>query len=342
MRSISARGFRRLTLGAVALASTIALVGCSGQPQASESSSSGDGVRVIRIANSIDNIDESQQLILDATKKRAEEIMAERPDIRIELDSYDARASVDKQLSDVQTALQKNPDVLLFSPVDNVGSLPAAQMAKDAGIPVIDKRPTEPEPDVYDVAFYANDEPRWASETVKWIQSQLDADPDLVLTTGVIYGKAAQTAQLIRIDEVKKFAAEHPDRVKIVAEAYGDWLSDRAQSITEDWLQAHPEINYIATANDIMATGVVNALQEAGRSDVLVSGYDTNDSALQRIKDGTQHFDVGVPWSGYGEIVDVAVSLVLGEKVESPYYVGAINIATPETVDQYLSSASAE
>ena len=93
----------------------------------------------IKIAYSVDVLDETQNVALTAMQKRVDEINTERDDIEVVFDVYDAQSNVDKQLSDVQTALIKEPDVLLFSAVDAVGSLPAAQAAKDAGVLTIDR-----------------------------------------------------------------------------------------------------------------------------------------------------------------------------------------------------------
>ena len=220
----------------------------------------------IRIAYSVDTVDVTQQIALDAAQARVDELNATRDDIQVELQVYNAQASVDKQISDVQDAITKGTDVLIFSAVDAVGSLPAAEAAKEAGIKLIDRRPSDPEPGVFDVAFYSNDEARYSAATVEWIKGYLEANPDVVLKIGAIYGAPAQTAQLLRIDAIKELAAEMPDRIEIVAEGYGNWLTETAQNLTQDWLQAHPDMNYVATANDIMAMGAVERDRRRGQA----------------------------------------------------------------------------
>jgi ABC-type sugar transport system substrate-binding protein len=299
--------------------------------------------RQVRIAYVMDKIDETQNVILNAHLARIKELNASRPDINIVLDVYDARSDVDKQLSDIQDALLKKPDVMIYSPVDNVGSLPGAQAAHDAGVKLIDRRVSDPEPAIFDVGLIANDETRWAAATVDFLKGLLKADPNKVLKIGAIYGQPAQTQQLIRVDAVKKLADEMPDRVQIVATAYGNWLTETAQNITEDWLQAHPEVNVIVAANDIMAAGVANAVTSAGKKDqIVITGVDTTDDGLKRIKAGTQDFDVGVPYEGYAEGIDVAVDLTLGKPVPKMYMVDAINIVTKDNVDELLKQRGLE
>jgi ABC-type sugar transport system substrate-binding protein len=313
---------------ATAVATVGVLGGCAGTP------GSGGDDDSISIVYSVDKIDENQNKYIDYMKDRVAELNAEGENITFE--AVDANGAVDKQISDVQTILAKSPDVLIFSAVDSVGSLPAVQAAKDAGVFTIDFRPSDPEPEAFDVAFGAS-ETLYAKATTDWMQGLLDEDPDLQLSVGLIYGAAAQTAQLEREDAIKAFADENSDRVKIVAEQYGNWQIDIAQNTAADWLQAYPEINLISSANSEMALGVSNALTAAGkRSDILVSGYDINDSSLKYVDEGSIDFTTGVLAGDYGQIIDVAVGLVDGTVTDKVYSIEPIYSVTSENVADVL------
>jgi ABC-type sugar transport system substrate-binding protein len=288
----------------------------------------------ISIVYSVDKIDENQNKYIDYMKDRVAELNAEGLDITFE--AVDANGSVDKQISDVQTILAKSPDVLIFSAVDSVGSLPAVQAAKDAGVFTVDFRPSDPEPPAFDVAFGAS-ETLYAQATTEWMQSLLDDDPSLKLSVGLIYGAAAQTAQLERADAIKVFAEENPDRVEILAEQYGNWQIDIAQNTTADWAQAYPRMNLIVAANAEMGLGASNALTAAGkRGDVLVTGYDINDSSLKYVQEGLIDFTTGVLAGDYGQIIDVAVGLVDGTFTDKVYSIEPIYSVTIDNVAEVL------
>lgn len=296
--------------------------------------------RTIKIAFSIDVLDQTQNVGLAAMKARVDEISKSGRGIAVELDVYDAQSSVNKQLSDVQTALIKQPDVLILSAVDAKGSLPAARAAKDAGVKIIDKRPSSPEPAIADVAFFSNDEARYSKATTDWLRAYLQKNPGAVLKVGLIYGAPAQTAQLLRCDAIKDLAKEMPDRMRIVASGYGNWLTATAQNLTQDWLQAHPDMNHVAAANDIMAMGAANALAAGGRSkDVQVSGYDLTSEGLQRIRNGQQALDVGVTLQGNAQVIDVAVGLVLGTFKDKSYYINPVYAVDASNVNTYAEKA---
>lgn len=325
-----------VALGSLA---AVMLAGCSAGTAPSAAGSAAGEKKAISIAFSVDVLDDTQNAVLGFMKDRVASINAERKDVTVTLDVYDAQSSVDKQLSDVQTALIKKPDVLIFSAVDATGSLPAAKAAHDAGVKIIDVRPTEPEADVFDVAFHGTDEAKYSGATVQWIKDYLAANPSATLNAGLIYGAPAQTAQLVRIEAIKDLAKQMPDRLKIVADGYGNWLTDTAQNMTQDWVQAHPDINYVACANDIMALGASNAVERAGRTGkVMISGYDLTDDGLKRISAGKQTLDVGVLLKDNAQRIDVAVKLAMGEFTDKSYSITPINAVTADNVAEFLKS----
>jgi ribose transport system substrate-binding protein len=300
----------------------------------------GDGTqRTITVAHSVDVLDVTQQAIHTAIQNRADAIMKACPNLTIKYSEFDAQQSVAKQIADVQSIILTKPDALIFSAVDVKGSLPAAQAAHDAGIKVIDIRASLAGSPAIDAAFYASDEPSYAKGTTDWITSWLTANPGKTLNIGLIYGAAAQVPQLSREDSIKTLAASMPDRIKIVADAHGDWNLAKAQSIAQDWLLAHPEINYISAANDIMAQGVVNAVKTANKAgEVMISGYDVQDDAIKRIQDGTQTLDVGAMTGDYGKAMDVAVGIVLGVWNEKSFINTKVWAVTKDTVAEYLQA----
>lgn len=294
--------------------------------------------RAVNILYCLDVLDVTQNAKLEFMKAEVAKINSTDKAVEVTLTVLDAQNSVAKQIAQVQTAILKKPDVIIFSAVDSVGSLPAVQAARKQGIPVVDARPSNPESPLYSVSFVGYSEDLYAAATSNWAKAWLTANPAKTLNVGLIYGAPAQTPQLSRENVVKDLAAQMPDRIKIVASDYGNWQTAKAQSLTQDWLLAHPEINWISAANDIMALGVVNALTVAKKQgQVMVSGYDLADDAIARIQKGTQHLDVGAPLSGQGQkLVDVAVDVVLGKFTDSVYTLTNVYGVTADNVKDYL------
>jgi len=296
----------------------------------------GEEKKTINIAWCDDTRDATRSQVLEACEARVNEINAERDDIEVVLTYYDAQASVDNQISNVETAALKKPDVFIFSCVDSQGSLPCLDTMKETGAKIIDIR--DMGSDLVDVVFYGSDEETYKAATQDWIKNYLNENPDVTLKCGLIYGKASQTLQLIRCDQMKELAEEFPDRIEIVAEAYGDWDTQKAMSIMEDWIQAYPEINFVCAANDIMALGASNALVSAGIKDqVILTGIDI-DGGPELIKEGKQDLDVGASIADNDQLIDVAVQLAEGTwDGGDTYTLTAVLRVDADNVDAYLA-----
>lgn len=319
------------------------LAGCgnSGQQAGVESnaaadSASGEGKKKINIAWCDDTLDATRSLMLDACEARVAQINEERDDIEVVLTYYDAQASVDQQISNVETAALKKPDVFIFSCVDSQGSLPCLQTMKDSGASIIDIR--DMGSDLSDVVFYGSDEETYKAATTDWIKNYLDKNKDVKLKCGLIYGKASQTLQLIRCDLMKDLAKEMPDRIEIIAEGYGDWDTQKAMAIMEDWIQAYPEMNFVCAANDIMALGASNALVSSGIKDkVILTGIDL-DGGPELIKEGKQDLDVGASITDNDQLIDISVQLAEGTwDGGDTYTLDAVMRVDSENVDAYLA-----
>lgn len=292
--------------------------------------------RVIKVAWCDDTQDATRAKMLEACERRVEEINAERDDIELQLTYYDAQKSVDQQISNVEAAVLTEPDVFIFSCVDSTGSLPCLQTMKDSGAKIIDIR--DMGSDLVDVVFYGSDEATYKAAVQDWVRTYLDENPDENLKVGLIYGAASQTLQLIRCDLMKELAEEMPERIEIVAEAYGDWDTQRAMGIMEDWIQAYPEINFVCAANDIMALGASNALVSAGIKDnVILTGIDL-DGGAELIAEGKQDLDVGASIDDNDMLMDISVALAEGTwDGGNTYTLEAVMRVDASNVDAYLA-----
>jgi ABC-type sugar transport system substrate-binding protein len=248
-------------------------------------------------------------------------------DATITLNVSDAGMNVDKQISDIQTASVKQPSVLLIDPVDGSGVLPAANAAKAAGIKLFNIRPADTDPEgLYDGKFVFSVETPYADNMKAWVNSMLDADPKLMIKAAIIYGGAAQKAQLSRGDAIKELAKARPDRVTVVAEKFGDWSLEVAQNATADFITAHPDLNLVVAANNQMAMGSANAIASAGKTGAIhVGSYDIDIPTVQAIIDGKISFTTGLEFRAIGRAillasVEIAEGKYKGELDLKPVY----------------------
>ena len=107
---------------------------------------------------------------------------------------------------------------------------------------------------------------------------------------------------------------------------------NNSKEIVENLLTAYPEkgsINAVLCAWDEPAIGATQALQEAGRDEVLVVGVDGNEQAVKLINEGTNFkATLAQDFEGMADLVAIEVTKVLnGEStVKGEQYVPAILI----------------
>ena len=89
-------------------------------------------------------------------------------------------------------------------------------------------------------------------------------------------------------DRVRGFEEEmrkHPG-IRIVGKPSSDGQRARAMAVMEDMLQAHAQLKGVFGINDDSALGATAVLDAAGRTDVVVIGYDATEEAQKAIASG--------------------------------------------------------
>ncbi len=306
---------------------------------AEEAAPAEEAVREVSIVWDCDNLDESQNLNAKYMGERVAEINAERSDINITFEVTDAQNIVENQISSMETWLLKKPDIVIFTYVDAEALKPSVAAVRDAGIIVVDLRDMG-DLDLVDGVFYGYHEPTYAAKMTEWLEGYLQDNPDVVLETGLLYGAAAQTAQFARIELVKDLAEKYPDRFNILVEAYGDWDTAKAMNITEDWMQAFPDMNYICSANSGMAIGVTNVLAAAGKiDDVLVTAVDLPDSGIQMLNDGLVDVLVGALNSDQGRgYINFSLGLLEGTYTEKVFVLDKVYAVDASNFEDFLNN----
>lgn len=78
---------------------------------------------------------------------------------------------------------------------------------------------------------------------------------------------------------------KYPD-LKMVAQQSANWSQTEGFQKIETMLQANPDVQGVISGNDTMALGAAAALKAAGRSDVIVVGFDGSPDVVEAIKAG--------------------------------------------------------
>ena len=94
-------------------------------------------------------------------------------------------------------------------------------------------------------------------------------------------------------------------QIKLVASETANWKIDEAYTTSKAMFKKHPDIKLLFAANDMMALGALKYLQESGKADVKVAGFDALSEAMTEIKTGHLHatIDQQAAEQGYQGVV---------------------------------------
>lgn len=300
---------------------------------AEENADSSEAIK-LNFAWCVDNVDTAQQIYIDYAKAYAEYLNSTRSDIQISLDIMDGQSSVDKQIGDIETAIAMNVDAIILSCVDPIGITPAAKDAIEAGIPVLDWRNMG---DVCTVTIDLDLDKSLGEIACSWYSDYLDENPDVVLNVGMIYGSASHPNCFPRFEALKTLEETYPSRFNVVVWQYGDWSTDTAIKMTEDWLQTYPELNCIIGANEETAMGSVQALKGAGVMDNFMVTTFNGQSGLDLVRSGEFAMDVGCNKAlGIPLLIDDSINMCLdGLTGHFNYSDITLKCITAENVDEF-------
>ena len=187
---------------------------------------------------------------------------------------------IEGQIGIVEAQLAMRPDALILVPMNANALIPKVKEANSLGIPVINPDTRLAGGDV--VSFVGLDERSSAIQMAKFIVKHFNGKVKLAILEG-FRGSSTAEERLLGFREI--FDAE--PGVKVLASQTADWDREKGLKVTEDILQAHPDIQLIVASNDEMALGAIQAIKSAGRTkQVFVTGDDTIPAALQALKDG--------------------------------------------------------
>jgi erythritol transport system substrate-binding protein len=164
--------------------------------------------------------------------------------------------------------------------LDNAGadaSVAAVQKAKDAGIPsfLIDREINAT--GVAAAQIVSNNYQGATLGAESFVAAMGEAGNFVELV-----GKESDTNAGIRSSGYHDVIDQYPD-LKMVAQQSANWSQTEAFTKMESILQANPDIKGVIAGNDTMAMGALAALEAAGRTDVIVVGFDGSNDVRDAI-----------------------------------------------------------
>lgn len=240
-----------------------------------------------------------EQSVRDKVEANGDKLITTNPAMNVEL-----------QINQIEDMISQGIDAIFLNPVDWEGIRPALAMLKDAGIPIINYD-TEVKDFNYVTAYVGSDNKN---------AGKVDGE-DLVKrfpNGGKIAVLNSPTMNSIN-DRISGFMeAIKGKNFDIVAQQDGKGDLQTSLNITEDILQAHPDIIGIMGGNDPTALGALAAAKAANKTNIAIYGVDGSPDAKAAIAEGGPLVGTGAqsPISIGAQSADVAYKVLKGEKFE--------------------------
>ncbi|MEZ4731026.1 MAG: sugar ABC transporter substrate-binding protein [Caldilineaceae bacterium] len=249
----------------------------------------------------------------------------------VELIMVDSKEDVAIQLGQVENFVAQGMDAIVLIPANTDATEPMTQAAVDAGIPLVyvNRKPANlPE----GVAYVGSDSIVAGTLQMEWIAEALGGKGNVVIMNGNLAQEAAQQ----RTAGVKEVAANFPD-ITITKEDTGNWSRAEGLALMENWLSTGDQIDAVASNNDEMAIGALQAIEAAGKlGEIIVGGVDASPDALAEMEKGRLNVTVFQNAAGQGEGgIKAAIALARGEEIEQITWI-PYELVTPENYTEYM------
>ena len=249
----------------------------------------------------------------------------------LELDVQNANNSDATALNLATTAITKKPGVLIIDPVGSDSATASVKAANTAQVPMMafDRKPSGGNL----AAFVGYDAIQAGRNAADALAKGIGSKGNIVEIQGILGTNVAQDRSKGFEDEI---ASKYPN-IKIVAKQSANFDRGTALNVMTNVLQANPDIVGVYAANDEMAMGVLAALKArslAGK--VVLVGNDGISDALAAIESGDMYAtNAESPYALGQQVVDIALTVVAGQKVSSNDETLEGELVTKANVKQY-------
>ncbi|MBG6026469.1 MULTISPECIES: ribose ABC transporter substrate-binding protein RbsB [Proteus] len=223
------------------------------------------------------------------------------------LDSMDNPA---KELANVQDLTVKGTRLMLINPTDSDAVGNAVILANKAKIPVITLDRVANKGEV--VSHVASDNRLGGKMAGDYIAEKVANDAKVIQLEGITGTSASRE----RGEGFKQAVDTH--KLNVLASQPADFDRTKGLNVMQNLLTAYPAVQAVFAQNDEMALGALRALQTAGRTDVLVIGFDGTDDGIKAVNRGMLGATIAQRPDQIGIIgIQTADKILKGEKVDA-------------------------
>jgi ribose transport system substrate-binding protein len=258
----------------------------------------------------------------------AELIRKEHPDANVIVKTSPDPAS---QANAIQDLAVQGLDALVILPTDPDPLVNAIKEVKAAGtfVTIVDRAPSVMDNSVRDL-YVAGNNPALGQTAGEYIKANTP-DAQVVVIRGLP----------IPIDQQRQDGFDkgiEGSNVKVLDRQFGNWNRDDAFKVMQDYLTKYPKIDVVWCQDDDMAVGVLQAIEQAGRTDIqyVVAGAGSKDM-VKRVMDGDKMIPVDVlyPPAMVGTAMELTAAAIFNQVPVHGTYTLDATLITKENAKNY-------
>ncbi|MDD3168292.1 MAG: substrate-binding domain-containing protein [Eubacteriales bacterium] len=246
----------------------------------------------------------------------------------------DANFKPEQQVSDIETVLALEPDIIVSIPTDPVATAPAYKKAAEKGVKIVfmDNCPTGMKAGVDYVSVVSADNYGNGVKAAEIMADNLGGKGKI----GVIYYDADFFVTNQRVEAfIKTIESNYPD-IEIVEQS-GFEDPNKVSEVADAMLTKNPTLNGIFAVWDVPAEAVVASAIAAGRDDLTITTIDLGNNVARMIAEGGMVKGLGaqLPYDQGVAEATLAAYALLGK--EAPEYVAvpALAVTNDNVLDAY-------
>ncbi len=253
----------------------------------------------------------------------AESAEAYATDLGLRVRTFDSEINVDRQITGIESFVNDGVSVIVICLFDPPSVLAALEEAAEAGVQIVQYAGRQLA-DLGGVTISIEDRDLGLAAgeyAAQLINEELGGAANVAILDFPDVANVVVRADAIR-EAIETLAPE-----AVIVGNYLGGTPDFGLTSMETALIEHPEINVVVSINDAGALGALQAIENAGRDDIIIVGIDAETQAVQLIAEGTMYRGtVDTSPARTGELtINAAVKLLAGAEIPQ-------NIAVPVTL----------
>lgn len=246
----------------------------------------------------------------------------------------DANFKPEQQVSDIETVLALDPDIIVSIPTDPVATAPAYKKAAEKGVKIVfmDNCPAGMKAGADYVSVVSADNYGNGVKAAEIMAENLGGKGKI----GVIYYDADFFVTNQRVEAfINTIESNYPD-IEIVEQS-GFEDPNKVSEVADAMLTKNPTLNGIFAVWDVPAEAVVASAIAAGRNDLVITTIDLGNNVARMIAEGGMVKGLGaqLPYDQGVAEATLAAYALLGK--EAPEYVAvpALAVTNDNVLDAY-------